>query len=160
MQPDLPGWLSIATGACGERGLFSRVAITAGARVFEVKGALHSSTAVPPDAFCMQVGRDLWLCSDGAEADDLVNHSCAPNLGFVCGDAVLYALRDIAPGEELSWDYSTSIDWPGWRLDCRCGSERCRGVVRTYGELPSADRERLSAIALDYLRERRQPESS
>ena len=95
----------------------------------------------------------LWLCSDGSLLDDLVNHSCAPNAGFLTGEPVLFALRDIAAGEEIGWDYSTSISEPGWSLACRCASPDCRGVVRPWGELSVADRERLRACTLHYLRE-------
>ena len=47
------------------------------------------------------------------------NHSCEPNGGFLKGDPVLYALRDIAAGEEIGWDYSTSIAEPGSRRDAK-----------------------------------------
>ncbi|HEV3445086.1 MAG TPA: hypothetical protein VG099_10610, partial [Gemmataceae bacterium] len=59
----------------------------------------------------------------------------------------------IESGEEIAWDYSTSISEPGWSMACRCGCRRCRGVIRPWGELAAADRERLRDIALHYLRD-------
>jgi len=135
------------------RGVFALEPILAGRRIMPLGGRLLPSAALTDDLLALQVGPDLWLCSDGSVPDDMVNHSCDPNAGFSDGEPVLHALRDIASGEEICWDYSTSISEPGWFLECCCGSARCRGIVRPWGELAEADRERLRGQALRYLRE-------
>jgi len=56
------------------------------------------------------------------------NHGCDPNLWHV-GPFTLAARRDIAAGEELTIDYATQTANPRVRLDCCCGSSRCRGTV-------------------------------
>jgi hypothetical protein len=100
----------------------------------------------------MQVGPDLWLCSHGDLDDDCGNHSCDPNAGFTTGEPVLFALRDIPAGQEICWDYSTSIAEPGWSLECRCGSPKCRRTIHSWPELTAAERDRLRPVALAYLR--------
>jgi uncharacterized protein len=64
------------------------------------------------------------------------NHSCAPNCETVIdkGRVFIVALRAIAPGEELTYDYR--LERPGrakaeWlrRYACRCGAARCRGTM-------------------------------
>jgi hypothetical protein len=59
------------------------------------------------------------------------NHSCDPNLWWA-GDE-LVALRAIAAGEELTYDYATDgsvgVLGPGALLRCNCGSMRCRGLI-------------------------------
>lgn len=72
----------------------------------------------------------ITLGREVARVDDFtrVNHSCDPNLGW-SGARVLTALRDIAAGEELTVDYATAIDDPGFVLYCHCGSTRCRQAV-------------------------------
>lgn len=57
-----------------------------------------------------------------------INHSCDPNLFFrrVRGHALLFSLRGIARGEELSYDYQLPR---GWKSPCRCGSPKCRGTI-------------------------------
>ena len=68
------------------------------------------------------------LADDEYEAVMLfVNHSCAPNLGF-SGNVVLAAMRDIAPGDELTVDYCL-FDSGGEAMACRCGTPACRGTV-------------------------------
>jgi|SRR4051812_28385739 SET domain-containing protein len=58
-----------------------------------------------------------------------INHSCAPNTYFRCTPerAEIYALRDIAAGEELTVDYGESQH--DGKLPCRCGAPRCRGAI-------------------------------
>ena len=58
-----------------------------------------------------------------------INHSCAPNTFFRCTPtrAEVYALRDIAAGEELTVDYGESHH--NGRLPCACGAAGCRGRI-------------------------------
>jgi hypothetical protein len=135
------------------RGVFAVRPIAKGQKILEFQGRVLKTAELTDDLLAMQVGPDEWLCSDGSLLDDCVNHSCEPNGGFVRGDPVLYALRDIDAGEEIGWDYSTSIGEIGWGLACRCDSPRCRQIVRSWGELSALERERLRGIALNYLRD-------
>jgi hypothetical protein len=132
--------------------VFALEAMAAGRRILALGGRLLPTAALTDDLLALQVETDLWLCSDGSLLDDCINHSCEPNAGFLHGDPVLYALRDIAAGEEICWDYSTSISEAGWSLECCCGAAGCRGVARSWGELPAAHRERLRGVVLSYLR--------
>ena len=76
------------------------------------------------------MGVDGWMWSSGG-LDDLVNHSCNPSLGLWQrgGDTFLWSLRAIATGEELSFDYSTSMMDEPWDMECACGEAACRGIV-------------------------------
>jgi SET domain-containing protein len=56
-----------------------------------------------------------------------LNHSCEPNVGFA-GNIVLVAMRDIAPGEELTTDYALFDDYDG-TMTCQCGAPSCRGTI-------------------------------
>jgi hypothetical protein len=42
---------------------------------------------------------------------------------------VIVAMRDIAKGEELFYDYALSESNDFIQLDCLCGSARCRGTL-------------------------------
>ena len=57
------------------------------------------------------------------------NHSCQPNgrLTISGGRIEFYALRDIAPGEELTVDYGETHH--EGKLACRCGALGCRGAL-------------------------------
>ncbi len=59
-----------------------------------------------------------------------INHSCAPNCEAqnIAGRIWIMALRDIAPGEELNYNYGFAYaearDHP-----CRCGAKQCVGYI-------------------------------
>jgi len=64
------------------------------------------------------------------EPADFTNHSCDPNSGFKVSPITLAAMRHIAPGEEISFDYAMceSIDGlKGNEFECCCGTRYCRG---------------------------------
>jgi SET domain-containing protein len=59
-----------------------------------------------------------------------INHSCAPNCRteIVRGRVWILARRDIAEGEELTYDYGFPFN--EWRQHpCRCGVPRCAGFI-------------------------------
>lgn len=90
-----------------------------------------------------QVGHDLFLPPYGG-LDDFTNHSCDPNCGLRVNQSGfdMLALRDIAAGEELTYDYSTHQQHPLEDMACQCGSPKCRGIVRSFSTLPEQLRQR------------------
>ncbi len=89
--------------------------------------------ATPAGANLFQIDRNayLWPQPPGL----YVNHSCEPNAG-VRHSRELTALRRIEAGEEIRFDYSTTMDEDLWTMSCRCGAPGCRGVVRDFRALP------------------------
>jgi hypothetical protein len=84
----------------------------------------------------------------------LINHACTPNCRaeIVGGRIWIIARRDIALGEELTFDYG--FPFAEWRLHpCRCGTKRCPGfIVGSYDRwrlrrVPLAERRRARAAA-------------
>lgn len=60
----------------------------------------------------------------------LINHSCTPNCRteIIRGRIWIIAKREIAEGEEITFDYRYGYD--SWRdHPCRCGTERCVGYI-------------------------------
>jgi SET domain-containing protein len=59
-----------------------------------------------------------------------INHSCDPNCEAVNdrGNIWVVALRDIEPGEELTYEYGYDVEH---FLDhpCRCGADNCVGYI-------------------------------
>jgi uncharacterized protein len=86
---------------------------------------------------CFQVDHDRYLLPHGS-IDDLINHACEPTTGIrlTRRGYRLLALRDIAVGQQLTYDYSTYITNPRERLQCCCGSPRCRGEIGPFRNLP------------------------
>jgi hypothetical protein len=79
--------------------------------------------------FSLQVEECLYLASlHEHEGADYINHSCAPNAGL-SGQISLVALRHIAPGEEITYDYAMSDGSSYDEFPCGCGAAACRGQV-------------------------------
>jgi uncharacterized protein len=59
-----------------------------------------------------------------------INHSCEPNCEAQMGRGRIWivAQRDIAPGEELTYDYGFSF-LESRHHPCRCGAETCAGFI-------------------------------
>lgn len=65
----------------------------------------------------------------------LINHSCEPNCESekVRGHIWISARRDIAKGEELTYDYGFDVE--NWRDHrCLCGSKKCVGFIVAKGQ--------------------------
>ena len=64
-----------------------------------------------------------------------VNHSCNPNAGII-GSETLIAIRNIKKGEEITFDYSTTMYNDSAILRCSCGSRQCRHIIKEFRYLP------------------------
>ena len=135
-------------------GVFTRKAISKGALVIECLGIERHKDEVYEGLRALQIGPETYLAEDPANPrlDDFINHSCDPNVGFAEGTLKLFAIRDIGPGDELFWDYRTSINEAGWEVPCACGTALCRGRIQSYCDLPGDEKARLRGIVLAYLR--------
>ena len=64
-----------------------------------------------------------------------LNHSCDPNTGIQDnshGGFDFIALRDIAPTEEITWDYETSEYVSIAITHCLCGAANCRTTIHGF----------------------------
>ena len=114
-------------------GLFAREAIACGEPIVEWTGralSLAQWQRVPQRIRenSVQIGDDAYLVPDVLVAGDHVNHSCEPNAGLR-GDRTIVAMRDIAAGEEITYDYAMSDGSPYDEFVCCCGAPACRGNV-------------------------------
>lgn len=135
-----------ASGVHG-RGVYAALPIKAGDTVLEYKGEIitwrQALKRHPHDPD--QPNHTFYFHLDDSHVIDAkpstapakwINHSCDPNLeARQEGRRVfLDALRDIAPGEELFYDYGLMIDGRKTKKvkdehACLCGSRKCRGTM-------------------------------
>lgn len=142
------------------KAVFAATHFPFGTRIVEFTGERVHKSLLPrsvegvTDRF-VQIDEDYWMGPSGG-VDDLINHSCNPNAGlrFLDGGVFLHALRDIEPGEEITWDYSTTLHASQWRMQCKCGAPNCRSAVGDFEELPQGLRDEYRAMGLvpPYLR--------
>ncbi|KAM9510493.1 histone-lysine N-methyltransferase 2B [Guaruba guarouba] len=125
------------------RGLFCKRNIEAGEMVIEYSGIVVRSVLTDKrEKFYDSKGIGCYMFRmDAAEVVDatmhgsaarFINHSCEPNCYSrviqVEGHKhiVIFALRRILRGEELTYDYKFPIEEPAAKLPCNCGAKRCR----------------------------------
>jgi SET domain-containing protein len=79
----------------------------------------------------IQIDEDLFIAPMTADDCELsmlyLNHSCDPNIG-VRGEITFVAMRDIAPGEELTHDWAMT-DNDDYSIECNCGAPTCRKIL-------------------------------
>jgi SET domain-containing protein len=74
---------------------------------------------------------------DGFGMAAFVNHTCDPNCETDQIDNRIWviALRDIAAGEELTYDYNLYDGDPGEQAHCYCGLKGCRRTMFSEEEI-------------------------
>ena len=142
---------TVSQSSIHQRGVFAARDIRMGERIIEYIGekitkaeSVRRSNAQMEDAavtgdgavyiFTLNSRYDLDGNAEWNPAR-LINHSCEPNCEaeVIRGRIWILALRDIAEGEELSFDYGFELET--WQEHpCRCGTEKCAGfiVAREY----------------------------
>ncbi|XP_061453058.1 histone-lysine N-methyltransferase 2B isoform X2 [Rhineura floridana] len=125
------------------RGLFCKRNIDAGEMVIEYSGIVIRSVLTDKrekyydskGIGCYMFRIDDFDVVDATmhgNAARFINHSCEPNcysrVIHVEGQKhiVIFALRRIFRGEELTYDYKFPIEDAGSKLPCNCGAKRCR----------------------------------
>ena len=118
---------------------FAEQDISAGTRIAVFTGETYQSdTALGlPEIMrdhAIQIGPNEFVFGYKGLAHCLC-HSCDPNCG-IRNLTEIFAVRDIAEGEQLTWDYRCSEN-SNWILEtCLCGAERCTGTVANFDSLP------------------------
>ena len=115
-------------------GVFATTFIPKGTRIVEYTGP----RLTPEEADRLYDGEArtyLYGLEDGSTVIDgeglgaYLNHCCDPNceVDEIDDRVWIFALRDIAKGEELVWDYNLYDDEAP--APCFCGSRNCRGTM-------------------------------
>jgi len=97
----------------------------------------------------------LFAVGDGSQVIDghgiaaFINHSCDPNCETdeVRGKIWIIAVRDIRPGEELTYDYNLFDGEENDPAHCHCKAKHCRGSLYSEGELRKRKREQKKKAA-------------
>lgn len=130
LAPSLVGRDGLAKGG---HGVFARRPVAQGELLAVFGGTVVSAEqlrSASPDLrrLTLQIDEDLFVVSTVEGPADWFNHACEPNAGLR-GQLSLVALRPIAAGEEVCYDYAMSDGSAYDEFPCACGAQRCRGRV-------------------------------
>jgi hypothetical protein len=119
-------------------GLFAKMPIEPREVIFYVSGQVvtfEKCKSLPDEGEnSFQIGDDAYI--DPGFPSRYINHSCEPNAGMI-DESTMVAISQIAPGEEICFDYSTALLERYWEIDCKCDSLRCRGKIRDFDRIPA-----------------------
>ena len=65
-----------------------------------------------------------------------INHSCDPNVFFDTTSMFVIALKEIRPGDELTFFYPSTEWHMAQPFACNCGTDRCMGQIRGASHIP------------------------
>ena len=148
----MTNWFVVKDSPIQGKGGYAAKAIPSGTRIIEYIGDVisHEEADARYDDAAMErhhtflFAVDEETVIDGAVDENVarfINHSCEPNCEpTVEGKQVFIdAIRDIAEGEELFYDYAYERDPDGEDDEalyvCLCGSPKCRGSILAPKEL-------------------------
>lgn len=119
------------------KGLFAAEFIPAQSLILELRGPWLGRAQVAKLGaaanYAIQVGPTTYF--DPEPPGRYVNHSCNPNAGLQ-HDHLLIARVDIPAGQQICFDYSTTMSECWWTMQCRCGQPNCRTTVKDFHDLP------------------------
>jgi uncharacterized protein len=132
-------------------GCYTTAAIKKGTRIVEYTGPRISKDAADvkyqdsPTTYLFGVG-DGEKVIDGHGLAMFVNHSCDPNAETreIRNKVWVIAIRDIEPGEELTYDYNL-YDGDEDGAFCNCGAGSCRKSMYSPDEIKRRAREAKKA---------------
>lgn len=117
-------------------GAFAAARVPAGTRVIEYVG--EKITKAESLRRCEQENWCIFALDDEFDLDGAVgwnparfiNHSCSPNCEaeFIDGRIWIIAIRNIEPGEELTFNYGYDLE-SYKEHPCRCGASNCVGYM-------------------------------
>lgn len=123
-------------------GVFANENVRKNEIITEFRGELFTYRQLPKpynkvEDHYVQIEKNLYMGPSG-NLDDFINHSCNPNSGLVINGkkVILILIKNIKEGEEIRWDYSTTMDEDDWAMKCNCGSKNCRKIIRDFKHIP------------------------
>jgi SET domain-containing protein len=133
-------------------GVFALRRIEKGEEVSRVRGEAMGT----PTRHTLQADDSLHL-DLGDSVDARLNHSCSPNaaVGFLeLPELVIWALRDIEPGEEVCINYCASEEKMAEPFQCNCDSPGCYGTVMGFAYLDPARQAEIGGLLSPFLQKK------
>ena len=134
--------LILRSSAIHAAGCYTTTAIRKDARVAEYTGPLLTRDEADaryknsPITYLFGLGQGDMVI-DGRSMAMFINHSCDPNCETVEEDGRIWimAIRAIAAGEEITYDYCLYDSAGEDEAICNCGAKNCRGTMYSEDEI-------------------------
>jgi len=114
-------------------GLFANKNFNKGKIIFEFEGKLVNYQRANINSIQIEINK--YLNPFKKNPGHYINHSCKPN-SAIKGLTRFIAIKDIKKGEEITVDYSLTVDDKHFRMKCNCKAKNCREIITGYSLLP------------------------
>ena len=149
------------------KGIYATAPISKGTRLAVFGGhvmTLDQEAQLPVAIrdYAHQIDDDLVIGINETAQEQTVdhfNHSCSPNAGFK-GQIFLVAMRDVASGEEVTFDYAMVLaeasggEAEPYILECKCGAQSCRGRITDHDWRDAKLQEKYAGYFQYYIQEK------
>jgi SET domain-containing protein len=147
MPTSVPPRLLIRSSSIHAAGCYTLDPVRRGQRILEYDGPRLPKRQAD-ERYANRVVTYLFGYGDNGDVIDgfgtgmFLNHSCAPNCATDerNGRVFINAIRDIAAGEELVYEYNLWDSEIEDLADCYCGAPQCRGTMYSEGEVKRRNR--------------------
>lgn len=134
----------------GFKGVYALQPISQHSVIFYLRGNISAR----PSKYTIQLGSNEHLTfpvkrktNDALDyCWQYLNHRCEPNGYINTTERSFRALRDIAPGEEITFNYLTTESEMAMPFDCNCCSPNCFGFIQGRNFLTREQADRLALM--------------
>jgi hypothetical protein len=120
--------------------------ITAGEVLFYLSGEIVDQ----PTKYTIQLDETRHVLTPNGLWKSM-NHACEPNVRIDTATREMIAIRDLAPGEELTFNYNTT-EWDmAAPFACGCGAKLCAGTIRGFKHLTNEQRAAILPYASPFI---------
>lgn len=134
----------------GFKGVYAKQAIERDSVILHLRGTISAR----PSKYTIQLSSNQHLNLPAIKRPkdhvdycwQYLNHCCEPNGYMKTAERTCRALRDIAPGEEINFNYLTTESEMAEPFNCHCGSAHCFGFIQGRNFLTLEQVERLTLI--------------
>jgi hypothetical protein len=134
----------------GFKGVYAKLPIERNSVILHLRGTISAR----PSKYTIQLSSNQHLNLPAIKRPkdhidycwQYLNHCCEPNGYMKTAERTFRALRDIAPGEEINFNYLTTEWEMAEPFNCHCGSANCFGFIQGRNFLTLEQVERLMLI--------------
>ncbi|MFW5804783.1 MAG: SET domain-containing protein-lysine N-methyltransferase [bacterium] len=101
-----------------EKGLFTKIKISKGDIISSIQGKVKKE----PDKYSIQIAQGKHIEVDSVFK--FMNHNCSPSVHIK--ERFIYAVRNLKPGDEITFDYNTTEDYLASPFKCEC----CGNIIK------------------------------
>ncbi len=122
------------------KGIFALNNVKKGDVIFKLPGVIvHREIKNEKESWrfvnWIEIAKNTWINPNRTSVRNF-NHSCDPN-AIITPQHTVRAIKPIAAGDEITFDYSLTDTDTYWKVACKCGAKRCRKVIGSVQSLPT-----------------------